>query len=311
MDLKMIFIYIALGVWLLISCGSPPIEIDESTYEPKIVIYGFLYPGKMVQKIEIKRNYAIGQTIDPKKEMLRDALVTITDLQSDKTYVLNYNNFYKFHYFGANLQIKQGSSYRLDVEATIDGVELQASSTTTVPSNQGFAIDHTASLPDTIVYRPRDIFGQLIYPKIAYCQGSTGQKEDAAFFAMSLNALDADINTFIYDNPFGFDLREVLEESENFQIENIKFSESWTRPERLECGVLSIFEITWFQTWFYGNYRAIIYAGDQNFYHFYATHRFVMEADGNLHEPLFDIDGEGIGVFGSALTDTITFYLKD
>ena len=33
----------------------------------------------------------------------------------------------------------------------------------------------------------------------------------------------------------------------------------------------------------------------------------VQEIDGNFHEPVFHIDGDGIGVFGSAVTDTVYF----
>jgi len=33
----------------------------------------------------------------------------------------------------------------------------------------------------------------------------------------------------------------------------------------------------------------------------------VQEIDGNLHEPAFHIEGDGIGVFGAAVADTAYF----
>ncbi len=59
--------------------------------------------------------------------------------------------------------------------------------------------------------------------------------------------------------------------------------------------------------WFYGQYRIIAYAGDENMKNYYLTHANVAEMDGNLHEPVFNIDGDGIGIFGSAIADTLYF----
>ena len=66
-------------------------------------------------------------------------------------------------------------------------------------------------------------------------------------------------------------------------------------------------EILWADTWFFGHYRAILYAGDINFKHYYLTHGNVQDIDGNLNEPKFHINGDGIGVFGSAAVDTVYF----
>jgi hypothetical protein len=120
---------------------------------------------------------------------------------------------------------------------------------------------------------------------------------------LAISALDASVETFIYENPFGFDIKDALEG--DAKIENFQYTSRWTRPEN-QNGGFSILEYSWFQIWFYGPYRLVLYAGDENFYHFFATHRTVQSVDGNLHEPLFHIEGDGIGVFGSAVIDTLS-----
>ena len=66
--------------------------------------------------------------------------------------------------------------------------------------------------------------------------------------------------------------------------------------------------LDWINIWFYGNYRIIVYACDENFRLYVLTYKNVQEFDGNFHEPRINIDGDGIGIFGSAIADTV--YLK-
>jgi len=56
---------------------------------------------------------------------------------------------------------------------------------------------------------------------------------------------------------------------------------------------------------FYDDYEIIMYAADKNYKDFHITYRNVMELDGNFHEPKFNIEGDGIGVFGSIIADTV------
>jgi hypothetical protein len=69
-------------------------------------------------------------------------------------------------------------------------------------------------------------------------------------------------------------------------------------------------EIEWINIWFYSKYRVIVYAGDQNFRNFSTTNQELQEMDGNFHAPIVDIKGDGIGVFASAIADTLTFTIK-
>ena len=145
-----------IGGLILISCGKTAISIDESTYEPKIVIIGYLYPDRPVKNIKITRNFPIGTIIDKDKVPLRDANARITDLIKNKTYTLVYNNQESyFEYPGNDLLIDYGNSYEIKVNASIDGQNLAASSVTTLP-DKGLLINREESIYGDLYYRQKD-----------------------------------------------------------------------------------------------------------------------------------------------------------
>ena len=288
----------ALAGLLILSCGKTSVTIDEHTYEPKIAINGLLYPGQPVSKIKITRNFPIGQTIEKDKIALAGADVWITALPQEKLYKLSFNiDSGYFEYLNDDLIIDYERSYRLDVQATIDDQHLSATSVTTVPG-RGLEILPNLSVYGDLYYRqPDPASGRLITPVVAY-----NQSPKSAFYLLSISALTANFDNFIYENPLKQDLREMVDNGA--RIESFQYRARWTRPREMKDCACSI-EVNWFAIWFYSRYRLVLYAADDNFYHYYMTHRNVMDMDGNLHEPVFDIEGDGIGVFGSAVTDTV------
>jgi hypothetical protein len=52
-----------------------------------------------------------------------------------------------------------------------------------------------------------------------------------------------------------------------------------------------------------------VYAGDNNFKDYVLTVSNVQQPDGNFIEPRMYLTGDGIGIFGSAIRDTVTFNL--
>ncbi|MCK5344872.1 MAG: DUF4249 family protein, partial [Candidatus Heimdallarchaeota archaeon] len=255
MKIKLIYSSnIILVALIFLSCGKTSVTIDERTYEPKIVIIGYLYPERPVTNIQITRNFPVGTTIDKNQITLSEANVTLTDIASNSVYELTYDPInFAFEYTEDDLEIEYGNSYRLNVFASIDGADLLATSTTTVP-DKGLEIDHENSVYGDIFYRETDENGKLIQPQVAY-----RQSENSAFFLLSISALDASIESFIYENPFDFDIKDALEDEA--EIENFQYSARWTKPEN-QNGGLSIIEISWFQLWFYSPYRLVLYAGD-------------------------------------------------
>jgi len=281
---------------LFSACGEGVVRIDQSTYKPKIVIQGFLRPMQKVDHIYISRNFPINSTIDRDALPLKDADVSITEVTSGQRYPLVFNaDSAYFEYPGNDWRIAYNTGYRLQVTARIDGAQLSASSVTTTPQ-PGFEILEDYSQDDSLTYRERDAQGEL---KLFYFVFK--RSPDVNFYPASILALDADTSTFIYSpvNPYlDFDAAKVLE---NF--DRLRTSLTWIQDTPPEYGVSAIV-LGWFHFQFYGRYRVIIYAGDQNYKDFFLTHNQVQDVDGSLREPVFHIDGDGIGVFASVLADT-------
>lgn len=282
---------------LLLSCGDAVVNLDRETYSPKIVIDGYVLPHHKVDNIRISRNFPLNEEINVLDFPLKDADVSITDLNAGKSYPLTFNfGQLGFEYRKSDLEIMEGYSYRLSVSAEIDGKKLTASSTTTVPLD-GFHIDRSVSQLDPLKYREKDENGNLRFFTISFKHSASTD-----FYALSIVAQEASMETFIEDNIFGLKKKDLDEDFLN----RLKYEARWAQTSRSADEITTI-KILWLDTWFYGQYRVILYAGDNNFKQYFLTHNNVQDIDGNLYEPKFFIDGDGIGVFGSALADTVHF----
>jgi hypothetical protein len=290
-----LFLLILAGL-LIVACGEGKVSVDPEQYEPKIAIEGLLFPHKQVNRFYIWRNFRVNANLRRTSLALPNADVTITDLQSGNSYPLTYlpDSAY-FKYLGSDLIIDYGKSYRLDVAATIEGKKLRASSTTTVP-NPGLEI--VSLNHDTLSYYQRDTNGNIINFNIGF-ERSPGTN----FYLVTILALDADVNTFVYDNPF----TEETPEDVAGDLDDFRYNYGWIQDTPTTPGQSSM-EIFWFDLWFYSRYEVILYAADKNYQDFLKTYNEVREIDGNYHEPVFHIEGDGVGVFGSAVIDTV--YLK-
>jgi hypothetical protein len=103
----------------------------------------------------------------------------------------------------------------------------------------------------------------------------------------------------VYDNPFtDWDREDVENELDDLQFELFALQDT-----PVEAGE-STLEIYWFDLWFYSEYEVIVFAADENYREFLLTYNDVQEDDGNFHEPLFNVEGDGIGMFGSVIADT-------
>lgn len=289
--MKKIFILISL---LLLSCGDPTVDVG-GRYEPKIVIDGILISGQPVRDIRITRNVPLGTFAITPLDDLDNLLVVLTDETDGISRTLSFDgNSETFR--DTTWIVDPGHTYRLDVDAMIDGVALSATSRTTAPL-LGFSVSDPAL--DSLVYNAKDMDGKAVKIGIPYVR-STG----TADYVFSIQAIDTSIQNFIYSpiNPIAdVDSEDVADDIDDFarQIDFVINTPT--------TGGSSLFNIELFHTWFYGRYRVIAYAADRNFRDFLLTHEQVQEPDGNFHEPVFHIDGDGIGVFGSAIVDTTYF----
>lgn len=290
------YILIFALIALMTGCGDVPVSIDEDTYEPKIVVDGIIMPGQPVQNIRITRNFALNQDIDFNEFFITDAAVSLTVLESGNEYSLTYNPLSGA--YGSNdgdLIVEHGKSYQLSVQATVGGKELSTTAVTTVPRD-GFGIREQESALTPLKYRERDGNEDLKLFTLAF-----NRSIDTDSYIASIVALDASKETFILDNPFEIKA-EDLDEDNLFGL--LQHQSQWLQTQTGGDGY-SKMELLWFTLWFYGRYRVILYAADDNLKDYFLTHKNIQDIDGNLWEPKFHFDGDGIGVFGSALTDTV------
>ena len=296
---KIILIIIGSISFSMFSCGEGVVEVTNESYEPKIAIEGYLIADQKVDKIRISRNFPIDANLT-RMSLLPDVNqtdVTITDLSTNSLYNLTFHvapdnqleNYY-WQYNAQGLKIEPGKSYRLDVTANVDGQQLQASSTTTVPDS-GFSIAQTNY--NQLPFREKDQNGNLKEFEV-----TINRSAETTFYLATLQALNASKNNFIYDHPF------FNEEPEDLDVEDYDYVYGWIQDTPTTPGQSS-FTVFWVNLWFYDIYEVVVYATDDNYKEFVQTYNDVQEPDGNFHEAKFNIEGDGIGVFGSMIADTV------
>ncbi len=300
--MKKLYIFLLGLSLILMACGEGEVTIDYSKYEPKIVIEGYLYPNQQVDRIKITRNLPLNTNIAKEELPISNAEVVITDINvnPNESYTLSFNQDSLYYYdSGNNLTIKYGWEYRLDVQATVEGKLLTASSTTKTPL-AGFTIYDSVSTQQ-ISFSDITQSGTLPRPIVYF-----NRSDQTDFYAFSILAVDASLNSFIYDiHPFAGNIkREDVEE--NFDTFRRSHDTIFNTPQVSDT---TQWVVEWYHMWFFGQYRIIAYAGDNNMKNYYLTHANVFEIDGNLHEPDLNIEGDGIGIFGSAIADTLYFNL--
>jgi len=282
---------------LLMACGQGVVQVDQRNYEPKIVIEGYLYPGQAVTDIRISRNFPLNTPISRDELPLGGAEVQLTDESAGNTYTLSYDSSARAFYLpDSTFLIHYDQSYSLHVRASVDGQSLIAGSQTHTPL-PGFAIDKQKSTAG-MSYLKKDSLGQLQKPRIYY-----SRSPQTDFYAFSIVALNGDLDHFIYPpkNPFVFPSWTTQDIKDN--LDTFIHRQTIVLNAPLNGGTAER-ELEWFNFMFYGRYRIIGYATDENFKDYFLTYQRVVEMDGNLHEPVFHISGDGIGVFASAISDT-------
>lgn len=283
----------------LSSCGEGHIDVTDTPYNPKIVMDAYIYGGQKVKDIRITRNFPLNKNVDISQIIISDASVQITDISANKTYPLSYNpQTMMYEYAGDDFIVDYGKSYRINVAAKIDGKELKCSSVTTVPDKGLSSPIHDLG---GIGYRQQNPDGTIKKVNL-YIKPS----ENAAAIILSITAMDASLNNYIYDNAYSSET-DTQKIKDNW--DDLRQSYGW--QQGVAPGTPSFnMEIEWYSIYFYGRYRVVIYAADRNFEQYFLTAKSVMEQDGNFHEPKMYIDGDGIGVFGSAVKDTVYFTIK-
>ncbi|GJQ61923.1 MAG: hypothetical protein SCALA702_09760 [Melioribacteraceae bacterium] len=284
--MKKLVLFLLLALFVT-ACGDPAVDVQEVEYRPRITVEAYVYPGEQIKDIVLTRNFELEQPIDTAAILLLPNVNQVNATINGVPLVFDPSTFTYY----TNIIGDYNTSYELKVSARIDGIDLETSAVTTTPSPGFDLLDND--------------LGDLIYrenPANIKFTPSPGTD----FYAFSIRAENATLDNFIYDNPFIPDLtREDLEDTFNdFRYQyNLLINVDSYSSVPLEYEVLGL------DTWFYSNYSVIVYAGDKNFKDFVLTAKQVQQPDGNFIEPAFHLEGDGIGVFASAVRDTLTFNL--
>lgn len=282
------FIIIVMSAAALYSCCDPAVEIEEVNYEAKITVEGYLYPGETVTKIKLTRNFPLETTIDSTNLILTPAGNSVNASINGVQLIFDESNGY---YYSDNLLIENNKTYKLQVSAVIEGRQLYTESETTTPKT-GFKILN------------KDL-GDIKYvqqkAKIQF-----NPAEGTGFYAFSIRPQNGTIDNFIFNNPYFPNLeREDVED----ELNNFLYEMNLIINVNSNAGSIIDYEVRELNTWFYTDYKVIVYGGDENFKDYLLTVNRVQQPDGNFIEPEFHFLGDGIGIFGSAVKDTVTFNL--
>lgn len=280
-----ILLAVVLGL-ILAGCGKSGVDVNNAPYVPKIVVEGYLYCGESVSHIRLMRNFPIGAKVDTSALYLTPSG---NDVQASINGVpLSFDPSTQT-YFNRQLSVGYGQTYSLDVHANVDGSQLATTSTTTTPQ-KGFKITNR-SIGSFPYDSPFITIGFLPSP-------------GTSFYAFSIVPDSANTGNFIYDNLYrqNLDSADVAKRLNDLKFQGLV--EQGIDPTY--TGLLTL-HIRSSETWFYGKYTVVGYAGDSNFKDYVLTAPSVQEADGNFHEPVQIFTGDGIGVFASAVADTATF----
>ena len=279
------FIFLAL---LVTNCGDPLVDISQEPYHPKIVVEGFLYPGSTISNIKISRNFKLNTKVNPDSLVLTPTVnktqVTINNIpllfdEKSRTYYTN------------EITVETNKEYKLFVEAEIDG-RIYSAEAVTVSPKKGFNV------------LENDLGAKKFGADKIQIQFVTSP--GVSTYAFSIIADSASTDNFIYENKF---FPNITPEKVEEKLNSFLFRFRFILNINSFADITYLFELEQFDLWFYSPYRIVAYACNQDYKDYLLTAKNVKEFDGNFHEPKSNFTGDGIGVFASAIRDTVYFTL--
>jgi hypothetical protein len=255
-------------------------------YEPKIAVEAYLFCGETVKDIRLTRNFKLETKIEPDKLNLtpQENMVTV----SINGIPLNFDPNKKT-YYNDQITVDYDKTYRIEIHAEIDGKQLTASSTTVTPK-KGFSV----------INRELGVFKYKQSKTPIYFKTSPGTD----LYIFSIVPDSASVKNFIYNNLYfpNIDTVDIWDDLNGyrFQIESVNDIDSYSSNNYS-------YELKGYDTWFYSPYTVTVYAGDKNLRYYLSTVMEIQEMDGNFHEPYPVLEGDGIGVFASAIKEVVKF----
>jgi len=273
---------------MVAGCGKAKINLNNAPYDPKITVEGYLYPAQTVSGIKLMRNYPLGDSINTSGLYLTPSGNNVTATINGTALTFDPQTQ---TYFNNQMTADYGKSYTLEVFATIDGTPLHTTSTTTTPQ-KGFSVLNNSL--GNFSYGDSIAINYLPSP-------GTG------FYVFSIVPDTANTENFIYNNN---SLRKKLDSSDvATNLNQYEFRYGTVNNINSNESMSYTYYINSRNTLFYSTYTVVAFACDENAKDYILTSPNVQEIDGNFHEPVETFQGDGIGVFGSAITDTLRFMI--
>jgi hypothetical protein len=290
-------IYNSILVIILLSCGEPTVDLNSNLYKPLIVVDSYLIVGQKVENIFIKRNFNIA-SVNADNRYIDNATVSITDLSNNQKSTLIYQTAQKSYSDQTNTLglVKEKTAYRIDVEATIDGKTLSTSSTTNTPSN-GFCIINKSDQMKKYPVSNDDRYSNRFAIDFTL-------SNDATSYIFIFKALDTKPSSYIRFPRNVYLAAEVSDADFIYEVGEI----SHLAIQNLNSDISSYNKkIEWSNFNFVSRYRVMVLAVDKNYKDYFYTVNDIQDIDGSFVHPQFHFEGDGIGIFGSAVADTIFF----
>ena len=300
---------VMLAVSFVMAACSPERD-PQSLYAPagvgELVVDMVLIVDEPLPELILSRTQPPGAPFIPSEAAVADAVVTVT---SGAGVVYSYFWRSEGYYIAVDRWSSVLPEMKYDLLVTTPEGEVVTATTTTPPS---FAVDSWVLLATTPGETDRQLrtfaeLGSDVYyapeNQLYYAEGileARFETAPTAGYQLALFSLDY-WSDFVIDPPF-------LDDEDLAEIDREGSSPVFDADD-------GRVRLPWFAIYFEGRHRYLIYAVDNNWYDLLRTSEtggglgFGGSVGDGVERPIFHVEG-GIGLFGSASSDSVGFYVN-
>lgn len=285
-------------LWLLIPAALLSCEItDQGEYRQMIVVESYLIAGEPLPDVRVSRTLRVEDLYTEGSAVIVNAEITISLLRADGTaensfiYRMERPGIYESE--NQNHRIQPGRTYEIEV-TNIPGPEF-VRAVTTVPNS--FSI--IGEIPEALVYQGEQLEVTLTPNE------NPGRQNYYVFTSIAEDFGESFLTPFYVD---------IFENGDRTLFSLQKNSSGLINEENFERnpdGSVNI-RYPWIGVAFYGTNQIVANSVDRNTYDFIRSHDVQLGGStlspGEIPNVIYNVEG-GIGVFGSASTDTIQVFI--
>jgi hypothetical protein len=282
---QLIFI---LTTFFILSCDQDP----ELNFNEEIILQGYLTVGEPINNIRLTRTIPLTEKYDLEQSTVKDAEIIIKE--GDNIFNLIYNNSTLLYEFDSNYVVKENTNYEIEIKTTNNKI---ITGETFTPSQ----IIWDQVFEEEVLQFPIDTLNPDKTERISWQYDGT---------LLSVNLTVRCLDTLNYGSYF-----ERFNIGENTNEKNRRIERPWRDDfdflDPVEYVILpgesKSTPVVWNSFKFYGLHEVTVYAPDFNW-----TRWGIQFYRNQYNELLSSVEGDGIGVFGSAsvIRDTL-FVIKN